>query len=96
MFVVVPASMASPFMPFSGAIPQPSWTLVEDLLSFGTNHEIKHIHKADLVRNFDHICGSGDVNGGVRCKERALSGFSGDIISTHLYLYLAYWGINLR
>jgi hypothetical protein len=53
MFVVSAASIASPFMPVSGARPQPSCTLHQYERCVGMVDE-SGMHEADFVLDFDH------------------------------------------
>lgn len=73
MLVVSAASMASPFMPFLGAIPQPSWTLFEREIraSFGEYDRSKEsVHEANLVLDFSFLDFSHDAIGVLLEKEQ--------------------------
>lgn len=66
MFVVSAASMASPFMFFSGAIPHPSWTLRRASYVRRDRDECmrgSYAHEADLVLDFYHVVGVGGSGG---------------------------------
>lgn len=56
VFAVFAAAMASPFISFSGAIPQPSWTLhPRNKQSMWQKIVVVCAHEADFVLDLDHL-----------------------------------------